>query len=201
MIRALSLAAALAILPLSSALAGDDPVTPAEAAIEAAAEAFEARMEAFGERAEAISEDDTLSAAAREARIAALWAEYQPEVAVFTAAISQHAGAIAQQALADIDVEALVAESLNDPEVQSAMVGATNMASNGAWAQSDPEQMITYGLMAQYGIDQAMDEIGPDGIEAEIAQIAAQVAHDDAMTSNSQAQADHQAHMAAGHDH
>lgn len=51
MIRALSLAAALAILPLSAASAQTAPADP-EAAIEAAAEVFEARMEEFGERAE-----------------------------------------------------------------------------------------------------------------------------------------------------
>ena len=62
MIRALSLTAALALLPLSSALAqdGDAPTAKpgahsAEARLEAAANAFEARMEAFGKRAEAIS--------------------------------------------------------------------------------------------------------------------------------------------------
>lgn len=82
MIRALSLTAALALLPLSSALAQNaasqnaasqaapargvahDPDS-AEARLEAAADAFEARMEAFGKRAEAISEDPNLSESAR----------------------------------------------------------------------------------------------------------------------------------------
>ncbi len=158
MIRILSLAAALAVLPLSSALAGDpESQSPSEAAIEAAAEAFEARMETFGARAEAISADKSLTETQRDVRIATLWAEYQPEVAVFTAAISRHAGAIAQAALADIDVEALVEDALNDPEIKAAMTGAAGMASNGAWAQDDPEQMVTYGLMAQYGLDQILD--------------------------------------------
>lgn len=158
MIRMLSLAAALAVLPLSAALAGDpESQSPSEAAIEAAGAAFEARMETFGARAEAISGDKRLTETQRDVRIAALWAEYQPEVAVFTAAISRHAGAIAQAALADIDVEALVENALNDPEVKAAMAGATGMAHNGAWAQDDPEQMVTYGLMAQYGLDQITD--------------------------------------------
>ncbi|CAN5396310.1 hypothetical protein BH10PSE2_BH10PSE2_13060 [soil metagenome] len=156
MIRMLSLVAALAVLPLSAAVA-EEAKTPSEAAIEAAATAFEARMEAFGARAEAIQADKSLSDAQREARVATLWSEYQPEVAVFTAAISEHADEIAKQALADIDVDALVEDAMREPEVQAALVGAQGMASNGAWAQDDPEQQVTYGLMAQYGMDQAMD--------------------------------------------
>src|SRR5690606_41072793 len=66
-ITALSLAAALAMLPLSAAMA-EDQKTPSEAAIEAAAAAFEARMEAFGARAEAIAEDKALSEVERETR-------------------------------------------------------------------------------------------------------------------------------------
>lgn len=163
MIRALSLAAALAVLPLSAALAQDEPQTPSEAAIESAAEAFEARMEAFGERAEAISDDESLTEDQREMRIAALWSEYQPEVAVFTAEITRHAGQIAAEALANIDVEALVADAMNDPEVQQALAAAPVMAegiaTNGAWSSGDPEQMVTYQLMAQYALDQASDAV------------------------------------------
>lgn len=163
MIRVLSLAAALAVLPLSNALAQDERQTPSEAAIEAAAEAFEARMEAFGERAEAVGDDESLSEEQREQRIAAIWAEYQPEVAAFTAEISRHAGQIAQEALADIDVEALVADAMNDPEVQQALAAAPVMAqgmtTNGAWASQDPEQLVTYQLMAQYALDQAADAV------------------------------------------
>lgn len=162
MIRVLSLAAALAVLPLNAALASD-PETDAERAIEAASEAFEARMEAFGERAEAIAEDESLTEGEREQRIGALWAEYAPEVSRFTAEISRHAGAIAQQALADIDVEALVADAMNDPEVQAAMSSAVHMgqgmATNGAWASNDPEHMQTYGLVAQYALDQAAEAV------------------------------------------
>jgi enamine deaminase RidA (YjgF/YER057c/UK114 family) len=166
MIRVLSLAAALAVLPLSSALASD-PQTEAERAIEAASEAFEARMEAFGERAEAISTDETLTEDQREQRIGALWAEYAPEVGRFTAEISRHAGAIAQQALADIDVEALVADALNDPEVQSAIRAGQGMATNGAWASNDPEHMQTYGLVAQYALDQAADAVTVAQVEVD----------------------------------
>ena len=170
MIRILSLAAALAVLPLSSALAEETktPQSPSEAAIEAAAEAFEARMETFGERAEAINDIPGLTGTQRESRMAALWAEYQPEVAVFTAAIAEHAGSIAAAALADIDLKAIVDDALTSPEVQQAMAGAQGMATNGAWAQADPEQMVTYGLMAQYGLDQAMDAAEADAAAAAV---------------------------------
>ncbi|WP_396594937.1 hypothetical protein [Brevundimonas sp. R86498] len=162
MIRMLSLAAALAVLPLSAALAAD-PQTASEAAVEAAAKAFEARMEAFGEQAERIGGDESLTEAQREARIAVLWQDYAPAVSAFAAEISSQAAQIAQQALADIDVEALVADALNDPEVQNALRTAPIMArgvmENGAWAARDPEQMVTYGLIAQYALDQASDAV------------------------------------------
>ena len=169
MIRALSLAAALAVLPLSAALAGEQQ-TPSEAAIETASQAFEGRMEAFGERAEAISDDESLSEEQRETRIAALWAEYQPEVAAFTAEVTRHAGQIAAEALANIDVEALVEDAMNDPEVQQALAAAPVMAEgivkNGAWAQQDPEQLVTYQLMAQYALDQASDAVAAEEAHA-----------------------------------
>lgn len=169
MIRVLSLAAALAVLPLSTALAGEQK-TPSEAAIETASAAFEARMKDFGERAEAISDDESLSEDQREMRIAALWTEYQPEVSAFTAEITSRASQIAAEALANIDVEALVAEAMNDPEVKQALenaeVMAHGVASNGAWASQDPEQMVTYQLMAQYALDQAADAVVAEEAEA-----------------------------------
>ncbi len=194
MIKILSLAAALAVLPLTQAVA-DERKTPSEAAIEAAASAFEARMEAFGERAEAINDDKSLTEAQREMKIATLWSEYQPEVAVFTAVVSQHAGQIASEALANIDVDALVHEALDTPEVQAALTGATGMARNGAWAQNDPEQMVTYGLMAQYGVDQAMDAIAEAGDDdkAEAAE-AARDAEADAEAAAADAHANHTPH-------
>ena len=160
MIRALSLAAALAVLPLSSALAqADAQQTPSQEAIETAAEAFEARMEAFGARAEAISEDASLTEVQRETRIAALWAEYQPDVTAFTTVVTEHASTIAAEALAGIDVEALVAEALSAVEESGALATAQGIAANGAWASNDPEHMATYGLMADYALGTAMDSI------------------------------------------
>ena len=169
MIKALSLAAALALLPLSASVAGEVR-GPSEDALEAAAEAFEARMEAFGERAEAISEDGSLSESERETRIAALWAEYEPDVQAFTATVSQHATAIAAEALAGVDVGAVTAEALAgvdfealaaevgaSGEVQGAMAGAQGMLVNGSWASNDPEHMATMGLVADYALGEALD--------------------------------------------
>lgn len=158
MIKALSLAAALALLPVSAAVA-DEWRGPSEDAIEAAAEAFEARMEAFGERAEAISEDESLTEAQREARIAALWVEYQPAVTAFTAVVAEHAGAIAAEALAGVDIEGIVAEALAEVEASGALASAQAMVANGALASNDPEHMATYGLMADYALGSAMDTL------------------------------------------
>lgn len=192
MIKALSLAAALALLPLSASVAGETR-GPSEDAIEAAAEAFEARMEAFGERAEAISEDESLSEEQRELRIAALWTEYSPDVQAFTATVSQHAGSIAAEALAGLDIETMVSEALAgvdvgsitadamagidiaaltseamaSPEVAGALAGAQGMAMNGSWASNDPEHMATYGLVAEYALGEALDSV--DEAEAELA--------------------------------
>ena len=170
MIKALSLAAALALLPMSAAVA-EEARGPSEDAIETAAEAFEARMEAFGERAEVIAEDASLTEAQRETRIAALWAEYQPDVSAFTAVVSEHAATIAAEALAGIDLEAVVAEALAEVETSGAMsgalAGAHGMAANGAWASNDPEHMATYGLMADYALGSAMDSI--EAVQGEVA--------------------------------
>ena len=168
MIKALSLAAALALLPMSAAVA-EDARGPSEDAIETAAAAFEARMEAFGARAEAISEDASLTEAQRETRIAALWAEYQPDLNAFTAVVTEHASTIAAEALAGIDVEALVAEALSAVEESGALASAQGMVANGAWASNDPEHMATYGLMADYALGTAMDSIEEAQSEVEAA--------------------------------
>ena len=168
MIKALSLAAALALLPLSTAVAADVR-GPSEEALEAAAEAFEARMEAFGERAEAISEDKSLTEAQRELSIATLWTEYQPDVAAFTAVATQHASAIAAEALAEIDVDAIVSEAMAEVEASGALRAAQGIATNGAWASNDPEHMATYGLVAQYAVGEAMDSLDQATVEIEAA--------------------------------
>lgn len=179
-LKVLSLAAALAVLPLSTAAAQSDQ-SSAEKAIEEAAEIFEARMEAFGERAEAIGADDSLSEAERELRVAALWKDYEPAVASFTAEVTRHAGAIAAQALAEIDVDALVHEALKEAEdeVASAQTVALAMARNGAWAQDDPEQAYTYTLIAQHAMDEASQAIGEALADVDV-EVEIDIDHDDA---------------------
>ena len=153
MIRALSLAAALALLPVSAAVAQEQKTT-AEVQLEAAAANFEKKMEEFGERAEAIQDDDALDDTVKGLRVAALWSEYQPHVTAFTAVAAEQAGQIAQQALAEIDIDAVVTEALAG--VAPMMEG---MMTNGAWVQADPDQMVTYGLMADYAVGQSLDAI------------------------------------------
>lgn len=153
MIRALSLAAALAVAPFSAAVA-EEQKTRAEVQLDAAVAEFEAKMEEFAERAETIGDDPRLSDDEKEARLEALWAQYEPRVSAFTAMATRQAGLIAEQALAAVDIEAVVAEAV-------AGVGpmAHGLATNGAWADGDPEHMVTYGLLAQYGMDQALEEL------------------------------------------
>lgn len=176
MIKALSLAAALAVLPLSAAAAADpqaaeptEAAASAEAAIEAAAERFEARMEEFGERAEALSADESLTEEQREARVAALWGDYAPDVRAFTAVVTEHAATIAGEALAGIDIEAVVAEAMAQVDLSGALAMAGGMAANGSWASGDPEHMATYGLMVDYALGGALDEVDEAMVEVDAA--------------------------------
>lgn len=175
MIKALSLAAALALLPLSASVAREAR-GPSEDALEAAAAAFEARMDEFGDRAEAIGEDESLSAAQRETRIHALWAEYQPEVTRFTTLAAQHAPAIAREALADIDVDAIVEDALKQVNESGALAAAQGIAANGAWASNDPAHMETLGLVGQYAIAEATESVDEALTEADT--LAAEAAAD-----------------------
>jgi hypothetical protein len=165
MIRALSLAAALALLPVSAAVAQAAGPESAEAALEAAAEVFEGRMDEFAERAEAISEDDSLTEDQKEAAVMALWGEYQPDVLAFTQTVSVSVSGIVAEALAEVDIEAVVAEALAEADqaggmgIAEAMAVGQGMMTNGAWATDDPEHQATYGLMADYALGMAMDEV------------------------------------------
>jgi hypothetical protein len=163
MIRALSLAAALALLPVSMAMAQTSEPESAEAALEAAAEVFEGRMDEFAERAEAISEDDSLTEDQKEAAIMALWGEYQPDVMTFTQTVSVSVTGIVAEALAEVDIEAVVADALAEADqaggmgIAEAMAVGQGLMTNGAWATDDPEHQATYGLMADYALGMALD--------------------------------------------
>ena len=159
MIRVLTLTAVLALAPLSLAtpsLARDgDPATPraaAEAELERAAADFEARMQTFRDQAEPIRNDTRLSEDEREEQLEALWDAYAEELETFTTLATEHAAEIAALALASIDVEAIVAEA-----TQTTSAVAMGMARNGAWAVDDPDQAVTYGLMADYAIHAVAD--------------------------------------------
>ncbi|MBL0948013.1 hypothetical protein [Brevundimonas sp.] len=174
MIRALSLAAALALLPASMAMAQSSEPESAEAVLEAAAEAFESRMDEFADRAEAIAEDDSLTEDQKEAAVMALWAEYQPDVMTFTQTVSGSVSGIVAEALAEVDIEAVVAEALADVDIEAVVAEAVavgqGVMTNGAWASNDPEHQATYGLMADYAVGMAMDELDAgfgDEVEAD----------------------------------
>ncbi|WP_313576732.1 hypothetical protein [Brevundimonas sp.] len=159
-LASLSLAAALALLPVSVAMA-EEQKTPADTRLEAAAAVFEAKMEEFGARAERIQADPSLTETQKSLRVVALWSDYQPHVVDFTAEATRQAGQIAEAALAEVDVEAIIREAM--AEVEPVVHGLTT---NGAWAQIDPEQMVTYGLVAQYGFDLALDALEKTALAA-----------------------------------
>lgn len=149
-------AAALALFagPAQAQSAAAPSELPAAARLEAAAEAFGKRMEAFAARAEAISADARLSEADKEARVQALWSAQEPALAEFTALAARLGGEAAQAALAEIDVAALAAEA-----VQTAMAPVQGIVANSAWTNPDPDQLVTYGLLADYGLSQAAEAI------------------------------------------
>jgi len=159
-LASLPLAAALALLPISTAVA-EERKTPAETRLESAAAVFEQKMQEFGARAERIQADPDLTETQKGLRVAALWSDYQPHVVDFTAEATRQAGQIAEAALAEIDIDAIVREAIAGVEPM-----VHGLAANGAWAQADPEQMVTYGLVAQYGFDLALDALEETALAA-----------------------------------
>jgi len=63
-------------------------------------------------------------------------------------------------------------------DMSGAMAMAGGMAANGSWASNDPEHMATYGLMADYAIGGALDEVdmAMEELDAAPAQIEAEIA-------------------------
>ena len=81
-------------------------------------------MAAFGAGADAVAADESLSEAAREARIMEIYAEYEPDVAAFSALAAQYAAEIAALAVAEADIEAEVAEAMADVDIQAEVAAA-----------------------------------------------------------------------------
>lgn len=148
----------------------DEARSPSMLQLEAAAKTFGERMETFDARAKSICADTALNETGKQARVDALWAEYQPDVQAFAALAASLGPQIAAEALAeidiaaltskamaDIDVEAIAAEAMAEVEASGAVQGAMGIARNSAWTSGDPEHMETLGLAAQYAIGEAAD--------------------------------------------
>lgn len=162
--------AAMAILAAApaSAQSAPDPAPAAETQLEAAAEAFGKRMEAFAAQAEVIEKNKSLSEDEREARLHALWAAQEPALAEFTTLAVRLGGELAQAAMTEVDVARITGEAL-----QTAMAPVQGVIANSAWTNPDPDQMVTYELLADYGLSQAADAIDEAHAEAAKASLSA----------------------------
>ena len=197
MIKALSFAAVLALSTAVPAFAQDDDDKPSVAEIcqsepealdldedlseledmdspsvrelETAARSFGERMKAFDAEARGVCGDAALSDDERQARVDALWARYQPDVDAFVALAARLGPAIAAEALAGVDIEAITAEAMAEVNASGEMQGAMGVARNSAWTSGDPEHMATLGLAASYALGEAMDEIDEAQAEADAA--------------------------------
>lgn len=188
MFRAIAFAAALTTLPFSAAHA-QDPVEDASARLEAAAEAFGARMEEFGARAEAVGEDETLTEEQRELRIAAIYAEYEPDVLAFSTLAGQHAAEIAALAIAEADIEAEVARAIDaaaiEEEISAAFAGGGAIGTTGGidhpgWVDGGA---ATEGQIAQAVVNTIANIDFASMIEAALAQADIEGAVADALSN------------------
>lgn len=136
----------------------DVALSPAVQRLEAAGRAFGEQMEAFGARADAICRA-SLTESERASRIDALWAEYAPAVSAFSMLAAELGPQIAAEAMADMDVAALTTDAMAQAETSGAMQAAQGVAVNGAWASDDPEHRETLGLVAEYALGVAADEM------------------------------------------
>lgn len=120
-----ALAAAAVLIP-GAALAQDDQgmrsipgYQPSE--LELALDGIDARMAEYAARSEAIGADASLSEADREAQLAALWAEYQPDITALAAGATEFGLRMAGVALQSIDIGHLVETSLAAVDMEAAM--------------------------------------------------------------------------------
>ena len=133
--RLIAITAAAAVIIAAPALAQDGEtrsmagVIPGyePSAFEQDLAGIESRMTAFGAKVEALDEDQTLTEAERETRMAALWTEYGPDVMAFTASAAEMglntAGTMMQTMNIGAMVEAALAEAF--AEIGAAQAEAT----------------------------------------------------------------------------
>ena len=82
----------------------------------------ESRMAAFGASVEALEEDDTLTEAERQTRMAALWTEYGPDVMAFTASAADMGLNTAGTMMQTMNIGAMVEAALSQADIAGAMV-------------------------------------------------------------------------------
>lgn len=120
-----ALAAVAALIP-GAALAQDDGGMRSipgyqPSALELALDGIDARMAEYAARAQAIGADESLSDAEREAQLAALWAEYQPDIVALSTGAAEFGLRMAGVALQSIDIDRLIDSSLAAVDMEAAM--------------------------------------------------------------------------------
>jgi hypothetical protein len=178
MFKAVTLTAAITLLP-AAAIAQDEPgggspntcvvriPTPTTSASSApvaprsrrslsdAAQTLGARMDAFGALAGAVCADPELSEAGKAVRIAALWAEYKPDLAASSSARTLTAPGARSPGDAAFDIAAGAADALTLAE-QS---GGLGFATNSAWTSGDPEHLQATPLIVDYALSEAAEAV------------------------------------------
>ncbi len=82
---------------------------------------MESRMAAFGAKVEALDEDQTLTEAERETRMAALWAEYGPDLMAFTASAAEMGLNTAGTIMQTMNLGAMIEAALSQADIAGAM--------------------------------------------------------------------------------
>jgi len=81
---------------------------------------IESRMAAFGAKVEALNDDQALTEAEREARMAALWTEYGPDLMTFVASAAEVGLNTAGTMMQTMDLGAIVEAALSQADVAGA---------------------------------------------------------------------------------
>lgn len=185
MLKSVSLAVA-AVLIATPALASPGPQTSAEAELSAVSARLKAHMDDFEARRATIESRVDLSELQRALAVAQLWEAFEPETSELTAEISERASDVAEaalsaesqaelartaaeaarEALAEVDVDAIVAQAMQEVADSGVIQMAEGMATNGAWASDDPDHAVTYSLMADYAVGTAIDALEEASVEA-----------------------------------